>query len=230
MATPSSPQPPSPGSIRPVPDLTAALFIAGVTFLFVYPPTYSAYTELNAIIPGVLSFAKFAVLATFGEMLVARLRSGTYLPRGFGLFPKAVVWGVLGVFIWIAFGIFSNGVSAHFFGGLTAPGAGMRLVRAATISVFMNIIFAPMMMMTHHLTDTYIAEHGGRFPLASFNLRPLLGKINWDKMWGFVFKKTIPLFWIPAHTITFLLPVELRVLFAVLLSVVLGLLLTISAK
>jgi hypothetical protein len=49
-------------------------------------------------------------------------------------------------------------------------------------------------------------------------------------MWGFVYKKTIPFFWIPAHTVTFLLPAEIRVLFAVVLSVVLGLLLTISAK
>ena len=43
-------------------------------------------------------------------------------------------------------------------------------------------------------------------------------------MWGKVYKYTIPLFWIPAHTVTFLLPTEFRTLFAALLSVVLGLL------
>jgi hypothetical protein len=208
----------------------ALLFVVAVIFIFLYRPSYTAYSALYADFPAALSFLKFAVLATFGEMLVARLRSGRYLPEAFGLLPKAVVWGVLGVFIWIAFGVFSNGVSATFFSGLIDPGLGVQVLRAFTISFFMNIIFAPMMMMTHHLTDTYIAEHGGRFPVSQFNLRPLLGRINWDRMWGFVFKKTIPFFWIPAHTVTFLLPAEIRVLFAVVLSVFLGLLLTISAK
>jgi hypothetical protein len=49
-------------------------------------------------------------------------------------------------------------------------------------------------------------------------------------MWGFVFKKTIPFFWIPAHTITFLLPPQYRVLYAALLSVVLGILLGVAGK
>jgi hypothetical protein len=214
----------------PLWDVPALVFVALVVFIFVYEPSYSVYADLYADFPAALSFLKFAVLATFGEMLVARLRAGRYLPPAFGLLPKALVWGVLGVFIWIAFGVFSNGVSATFFPGLVDPAPAMQVLRAFTISFFMNIIFAPMMMMTHHLTDTFIAEHDGRFPVSRFNLRPLLGRINWDKMWGFVYKKTIPFFWIPAHTVTFLLPAEIRVLFAVVLSVVLGLLLTISAK
>jgi len=47
--------------------------------------------------------------------------------------------------------------------------------------------------------------------------------------WGFVFKKTIPFFWYPAHTITFLLPGDTRVLFAALLGVALGVLLAIAS-
>lgn len=47
---------------------------------------------------------------------------------------------------------------------------------------------------------------------------------------NFVFKKTIPFFWYPAHTITFLLPGEMRVLFAAILGVVLGVLLAIAAR
>ena len=53
-------------------------------------------------------------------------------------------------------------------------------------------------------------------------------KINWEVQWGFVFKKTIPLFWYPAHTITFLLPGDYQVLFAAFLGVVLGLILSIK--
>jgi hypothetical protein len=42
--------------------------------------------------------------------------------------------------------------------------------------------------------------------------------------------KTIPFFWIPAHTLTFLLPSEYRVLAAAMLSIALGLILTITKK
>ena len=44
-----------------------------------------------------------------------------------------------------------------------------------------------------------------------------------------ILKWTIPLFWIPAQTITFLLPEDYRVLFAAFLSIVLGVLLAIAA-
>ncbi len=209
-------------------DMLAVLFLAAVVAIFIHPISYRHYGELYLRFPATLSFLKFALLATFGEMLVARLQKGVYVPPNFGLFPKAVVWGILGVFIWIAFGIFSYGVTGLFFAGSVPQGAGLRLLNAFTISFFMNIIFAPVMMMAHHLTDTYIALNSGKFPLKGFELQPLLRSINWEKMWGFVYKKTIPFFWIPAHTITFLLPEELRVLFAVALSVVLGLLLTIK--
>jgi hypothetical protein len=49
-------------------------------------------------------------------------------------------------------------------------------------------------------------------------------------MWGFVFKKTIPFFWIPAHTITFLLPPDVQVLFAALLGIALGTILAVAGK
>jgi hypothetical protein len=57
-----------------------------------------------------------------------------------------------------------------------------------------------------------------------------LGTLNWQAQWGFVFRKTIPFFWYPAHTITFLLPAEQRVLFAALLGIVLGVLLAVSVR
>ena len=58
----------------------------------------------------------------------------------------------------------------------------------------------------------------------------ILSNINWNMHWGFVLKKTIPLFWIPAHTITFLLPPSFQVLFAALLGIVLGVILAFSAR
>lgn len=106
----------------------------------------------------------------------------------------------------------------------------MKLLGAFLISVMMNFIFSPVLMLTHHLTDTHILSNHGRFPLKGLQMRPLLEKIDWSRMWNFVFKKTIPLFWIPAHTITFLLPTQYRTLFAALLSVALGILLGIAGR
>jgi hypothetical protein len=53
--------------------------------------------------------------------------------------------------------------------------------------------------------------------------------MDWAVQWNFVLKKTIPLFWIPAQTITFLLPPEVQILFAALLGVVLGILMAVAA-
>ena len=58
----------------------------------------------------------------------------------------------------------------------------------------------------------------------------IITHLNWNSQWNFVFKKAIPFFWYPAHTITFLLPGEMRVLFAAILGVVLGVLLAIAAR
>ena len=57
----------------------------------------------------------------------------------------------------------------------------------------------------------------------------ILGRINWNVQWNFVFKKTIPFFWIPAHTITFLLPEDYQVAFAALLGIALGVILSFAA-
>ena len=85
-------------------------------------------------------------------------------------------------------------------------------------------IFGPVFMTLHKVTDTHILATGGT--LKGFFTPIPMGKIlqglNWKVQWGFVFKKTIPFFWFPAHTITFLLPGDARVLFAALLGVVLG--------
>ncbi|WP_321415721.1 Mpv17/PMP22 family protein [uncultured Desulfobacter sp.] len=43
-----------------------------------------------------------------------------------------------------------------------------------------------------------------------------------------MFKKTLPFFWIPAHTITFLLPPDFQVLFAAILGIVLGIILAVA--
>jgi len=86
-------------------------------------------------------------------------------------------------------------------------------------------------MTVHKVTDTHILNCGGslRALITPIPFGEILSGLNWKVQWGFVFKKTIPLFWIPAHTITFLLKPQYQVLFATLLGVALGIFLSIAA-
>lgn len=204
-------------------DLLAIVFVAGVLSVFVFPDSRKVYNNAYQNVPVWLSFVKFALLATFGEMLILRLNSGSYSTKSFGLIPKALVWGVLGISLYFAFTIFYGGVNWLLFKGGVAQNFMSQLLFSFLVSFFMNIFYAPILMVTHHVTDLFIVSNNGRFPIKKFHTLELLKQIDWDKMWSFVIKKTIPLFWIPIHTITFLLPEQYRVLIAAVLSIVLGL-------
>jgi len=65
-------------------------------------------------------------------------------------------------------------------------------------------------------------------PASQISLSRLIATIDWDNLIGFVVVKTIPFFWIPAHTIVFMLPGEYRVLVAAYLSIALGIILSYS--
>ncbi len=185
------------------------------------------------------SFIKFAILATMGEMLGSRIRSGIYLPAGFAIFYRTVVWGFLGMTVKAAFMIFGGGVpliASHF--GMENPAAvmagpltGARVLLAFAISTFLNIFYAPVLMVTHRVSDLHIAAAGGdrRKLLKVPDVTRLLASIDWNSMWGIVLKKSIPLFWIPAQTVNFLLPEEFRILVAALYSTVLGVILALAA-
>jgi hypothetical protein len=220
-------------------DLIFSISVLAVlaTFIFI-PPVTDWYMQFNKEHGMVMSFFKFALLATLGEIIALRIRTGNYNEPGFGIIPRMIVWGFLGLAINIAFQIFSTGgpVFLAYLGLGNAPEAMkgsfsiLKLLDAFTISTTMNLTFAPVMMTFHKITDTHIIKTGGTvsglfspIPFAS-----IFRNMNWDVMWNFIFKKTIPFFWIPAHTITFLLPAEFRVLFAALLGIALGLILTIG--
>lgn len=212
-----------------------ALFIP----FFVSKPLFEFYENFNREHGMVMSFIKFAILATMGEMIALRIRKGVYNEPGFGIAPRAVVWGFIGLTIKLAFTVFSTGVPIfiEYLGlkdsvaAMKGSFSGLKLLNAFCISVAMNIIFAPVMMTFHKITDTHIINNGGKFSclIKKMEFASILKTMNWDVMWNFVFMKTIPLFWIPAHTITFLLPPEFQVLFAALLGIALGLILSFAS-
>lgn len=213
--------------------------IATIAPFFLSETVYRLYTDFNAEHGMVTSFIKFAILATFGETIGLRIRTGRYNQPGFGLIPRAIVWGFLGLTIKLAFIIFATGVPAFLaYMGLSdavavfkGPLSWNKVLVAFSISTMMNIIYAPLMMTFHKITDSHIERNGGKTGalLKRIDFGSILSEINWKVQWDFVFAKTIPFFWIPAHTITFLLPADFQVLFAALLSIILGILLAIAS-
>ncbi len=221
-------------------DIYFTLFIV-LLFIpfFLFGSVYSVYESFNRGHGFFTAFVKFAVLATAGELLGLRIRTGKYFSKGFGIIPRAIVWGFLGLLIKSAFVIFSAGVPPVLsYLGMNDPvsllnssfSAGKLLV-AFSISLFLNIFFSPVLMTLHKITDTHIQNNNGtlRGLFSTINVESILSHTDWKMHWGFILKKSIPLFWIPAHTITFLLPEEFQILFAALLGIVLGVILAFAA-
>lgn len=223
---------------------TDVLFIicaaAAVAPFALFDTVMSLYVEALHSHKIAMSFVQFALLCTVGESLALRITQGVYNRPGFGLLPRALVWGVLGVIIKTAFTIFAVGAPefvGHYVyplpdevmaGPLSLP----KLIAAFSISVTMNLMFAPVFMTFHKITDMHILKNGGTLTgfFRTIDFAGNLKAIDWSVMWGFVFKKTIFLFWIPAHTITFLLPPIFQILFAAALGIVLGVLLGVAGR
>jgi hypothetical protein len=220
----------------------AVIILISLPF-FIFPSVLNAYEELNAAYAYILSFIKFAILATFGECLGLRLRTGVYNRKGFGILPRALVWGFLGITIKIAFVIFGEGapvmlktLGVHFPTAnpadvLRMPGfSGIKLLTAFAVGTSLNLLFAPVFMAFHRITDMHIMRSGGTLK-GFFSPIPVSRYIregDWLTFWNFVVKKTIPLFWIPAQTINFMLPEGYRILVAAFYSVILGILLSLA--
>ena len=223
-------------------DIFFAAVILALFLPFVFVDSlYEWYKAFNAAHGMVMSFIKFALLSTLGEMLGCRISTGKYLTPVFGVLPRMIVWGLLGMGINMAMIIFSKGTPlfleylgyANAVSDFNAAGFSMgKFWVALSVSVAMNTIFAPVFMTLHKITDAHIAACGGSLKalVTPIPMAARFSQINWQAQWGFVFKKTIPFFWYPAHTITFLLPSEQRVLFAALLGIVLGVLLAVASK
>lgn len=221
-------------------DILLILFILVLFLPFILiPQAYHGYDNFNREHGMVMSFLKFAILATMGEMIALRVRKGVYNEKGFGILPRAIVWGFLGLTIKAAFTVFSTGmpVFLEYLGikdaliSMKGSFSAEKLLVAFCISAAMNLVYAPVMMTFHKITDTHILTNGGTLPgfFTPIRFGEIFQGINWDVQWNFVFKKTIPFFWIPAHTITFLLPAEFQVLFAALLGIALGLILAFAS-
>lgn len=210
------------------------LFCLGLVItILVNKTTHTAFVHLTKSHPYLMGFVKVSILATMGELLAIRILSGKFI-RPVGLFLRFVIWGFLGMSFALIFPMFDGGVHTAIKIGLL-PNFEKKLVRTVAVPFFistaMNLIFAPTMMGLHRITDTYIELcHGKLSNLKKVRLEDVISHIDWKSLVGFVYLKTIPFFWIPAHTITFLLPSEYRVLMASFLSIALGGILAFAKK
>ncbi|OGS09023.1 MAG: hypothetical protein A2270_04330 [Elusimicrobia bacterium RIFOXYA12_FULL_51_18] len=164
------------------------------------------YIGLVTAYPISTAMVQFAVLGTLGDMvskwLIARRLFMPFSPRMTAL--KMLEWAVLAICIkyaFVGFNGFIDGLAGH---GMT-PELG-RLGRALAISVSMNLQFGPFLVIAHRLLDNAIVR-----------------KSNWvnlDK--GML---SLLWFWIPAHTVTFILPKPFQIGLAAIWSTTLGLIL-----
>jgi hypothetical protein len=204
--------------------------LLAVILFITLPDTRDLYKELNVMHPYIMGFIKFMLLATMGELLTIRIVKYKW-EKPNGILARALIWGFIGVVIVLVFSIFPKGTMATLFDGsgidITSNLWG-KLLFAFTTSVIMNVIFAPTMMGFHRITDTIIDIYykNNKMPTVSEAVK----EIDWSSFVSFVLLKTIPLFWIPAHTITFLVSSEYRVVLAAMLSIVLGGILAFAKK
>ena len=90
----------------------------------------------------------------------------------------------------------------------------------------MNLLCAPTMMVFHRVTDMAIAEGGIFRPWSAVEM---LRRMDWNSMGRIVFPSLL-WFWIPAHTLTFILPPEFRIVSAALLAIALGFILSFASR
>lgn len=195
--------------------------------ILVIPSSREAFITFTDANPYMGGFIKFGILATMGDLLGTRISKGEWsIPKG--LIFRAIIWGIIGCMVTLVFSVFMGGVASAQGGG-KLPFKGANLAQAFFGSAIMNLTFGPMMMVFHKFTDLFIdtkyEKNGGKVTMTE-----LIDKVDWQTLVKFNWIKTCPLFWIPAHTIVFLLPGEYRVLVSAFLSIALGLMLAIAKK
>ncbi len=206
------------------------LSLGGFAAILIIPASREIFKTLSNTLPYLMGFAKFAVLATAGELLAVRLAKKEWTLPSY-VWARFLIWGVIGVWITYMMKIFGAGVGALMANGLLPNPEHALLgsfVKAFFISATMNLSFGPTFMALHKCSDTYLdirASGKGKITLAN-----VIHKVDWEKFASFTLLKTVPLFWIPAHTVTFMLPAEYQVAMAAALSVALGIILNLKRK
>lgn len=200
-------------------DYSISFIVLVITGLFIFIVTREFFLEFASSYKLLGGFVKFFFLASIGDFIGLRIKSGKWqVPNG--IIYKMIIWGIIGVVIVLMFDIFTAGVAKLQMNNVL-PWGQYDLAFAFFVSLLMNFTFAPTMMTFHRISDTFIERRNEE----NNDLGSAIDSINFKQFFSFTVLKTIPFFWVPAHTITFLLPAEYRIIFAAILGIFLGLLL-----
>ncbi|MBN2281697.1 MAG: hypothetical protein JXQ65_14035 [Candidatus Marinimicrobia bacterium] len=160
---------------------------------------------LNSVVnyPLLTAVVQFAILGTLGEFISFWIvRKKFYNPFSWPeIFWKMTEWGFLAVLIKYAFigyqGFIDSLVAHHFLPEMSV------FFRSLALSVAMNLQFGMLLVIFHRILDNVFKR---------------------DKNWQNIDKGLYSLiwFWVPAHTITFILPKDFQIGLAALWSVALG--------
>jgi len=171
--------------------------------------TYRIWVQAHPLLSAAV---QFGLLGTLGEVVAVSVRSRRpSLPCTIlQLLAKVLAWALLGLVIKAGFvgmkGFTRALLEHHFLPGFLGSGLGW----AFALSTLTNVFFGPQMMLFHRLEDNFILARRGFEGMA-----PAL----WTLLW----------FWIPAHTLTFSLPVEFQIGLAAAWSLALGLILGLAS-
>ena len=168
--------------------------------------------------PIITAMIQFAILGTLGEFISKWIVSKKFhMPFSIGfVLWKMVVWAILAFFIKMAFtgmeGFLDSAVDHHLmFPAVKEPG----FLRAFMKSVTTNLFFGFFLIIGHRFLDNIVLKEKS-YKGIDIGIKSLI--------W----------FWIPAHTITFILPkafqIGLAALWSVALGIILGFAIAVSNK
>lgn len=165
-----------------------------------------AYVTAVKSYPIPMAMIQFAILGTLGEIVSKWLINKSFkYPFSFMIsLWKMLEWAILAVGIKYAFQGFGGYTDRLIEHGYLPPMTG--LAYAFTLSALMNLQFGVLLVLIHRVLDN--------LPLKTKNWKNL-DKGLYSLLW----------FWIPAHTLTFMLAPDYRIGLAALWSVFLGLIL-----
>lgn len=203
-----------------------AIIVLGFSMILVFPKSKEVFKMLSTEHMYIMGFIKFTFLATVGEVLAVRLTKKSWVVPD-RIVERAIIWGFIGAVLSLMLKIYSSGIVYVLEKGLL-PGEGSVFLRAFFTSVAMNASFGIVMMGFHKMTDKNIELKTKGVKKRSIAL--IASEVDWNGFINFTVLKTIPYFWIPAHTITFMLPPEYQIVMAAYLSIALGVILGLRPK
>ena len=170
---------------------------------------YAEWVSENILLS---AFVQFAILGSAGEVVGIIASKRRPSNKALEWLAKAIVWGFLGILVKYSFTGFKGFLAALVDKGfLPRACEDIIILRALSLSVLTNSMFGPLLMALHRTTDNLISRTKGYK-----GIEKSLATLAW--------------FWVPAHTVTFALPLDYQIGLAALWSVALGLIMGFTKR